>query len=248
MINNFLSGFRLAFIGFSLIFRKGIRPFVIVPFLINLLVFSGAIWLSFSGFTRLLDSMVAWLPSWLEWIQWLIWPLAVFLMLMMVYYSFTLLANLLAAPFNSLLSERVELLLNGEPVPPFAGFKTIPGLVARTLWSELRKIAYQLKWLILLLLITIIPGINLISPFAWIVFGAWMLSIEYGEYPMGNHGLYFTEVKLRLKAERATALGMGAGIMLLTLIPVLNFFAMPVGVASGTALWVNRLKDKSHVE
>ena len=220
MLSNFLSGFRLALSGFGLIFKKGIRPFVIVPFLINLLVFSGAIWLGWNSFTRLLDAILAWLPAWLEWIQWLLWPLAIFLIMMMVYYPFTLLANLIAAPFNSMLSERIELLLGGKPMPPFAGYHTIPGLLSRTLWSEFRKITYQIKWLIALLVLSIIPGLNLIAPFAWIYFAAWMLSIEYGEYPMGNHGLYFSQVKARLKAERATAMGMGAGIMLLSLVPV----------------------------
>lgn len=247
MLSNFLSGFRLALSGFSLIFRKGIRPFVIVPFLINLLVFSAAIWLGWRNFAHLLDLMVAWLPSWLDWIQWLIWPLAIFLGLVIIYYTFTLLANLIAAPFNSLLSERVELLLGGKPVPPFEGFKTIPGLLTRTIWSELRKIVYQVKWLILLLICSVIPGVNLLAPFAWVYFGAWMLSIEYGEYPMGNHGHFFADVKSKLKADRATAMGMGAGIMLLTLVPGLNFLAMPVGVASGTALWVKRLETKNTV-
>ncbi len=247
MLKNFLAGLNFTFTGFGLIFKKGVRPFVIVPFLINLLVFSGALWLGWKGFGRLLDSMVAWLPGWLEWIQWLIWPLAIFLMLAMVYYSFTLLANLIAAPFNSLLSERVELLLSGQSLPPFQGYKAVPGLIGRTIWSELRKILYQLKWLLALVLLSIIPGVNLIAPFAWAYFGAWMLSIEYGEYPMGNHELYFADVKSKLKSDRATAMGMGAGLMLLTVLPVLNFLAMPVGVASGTAFWVRRLDNNQHL-
>ena len=243
-MKHFFTGLGLALSGFRLIFKKGIRPFVVVPFLINLAVFSVAIWAGWRAFDNLLASLLAWLPSWLAWLQWLLVPVAVLLILMFVYYSFTLLANLIAAPFNALLAERVEALLDGRQVPAFQGFKSVPGLLGRTVWSELRKIAYQLKWLLVLLLLSIIPGLNLLAPIAWAYFGAWMLSIGYGEYPMGNHGLYFAEVKARLKADRSAAMGMGAGIMLLTLIPVLNFLAMPVGVAAGTALWVRRL-DKA---
>ena len=41
------------------------------------------------------------------------------------------------------------------------------------------------------------------------------------------------------------ALGFGAGLMLMTLVPVLNFLAMPVGVTGATALWVERLKNQA---
>jgi len=242
MINHFLIGLRLVLTGFRLIFKKGIRPFVIVPFLINLFIFSGAIWLGWQWFTRLLDSMLNWLPSWLDWLQWLIWPLAVFSVVVMVYYSFTVLANVIAAPFNSLLSERAEALISGQTVPEFQGFASIPGMLVRTLWAEARKAAYQLKWLIALIILSFIPVLNLVAPLAWLWFGAWMLSIEYGEYPMGNHGYYFAKVKTTLKSDRATAMGMGFGLMLLTMIPLLNFLAMPVGVVGGTVFWVKRLK------
>ena len=58
---------------------------------------------------------------------------------------------------------------------------------------------------------------------------------------MGNHDLYFTAVKTTLKADRVCALGFGLGLMLITLIPVVNFVAMPVGVVSASAYWVKRL-------
>jgi CysZ protein len=45
-----------------------------------------------------------------------------------------------------------------------------------------------------------------------------------------------------MKRRRLTALGFGAGVMLLMLIPGINFVAMPAAVAGGTLLWVNRFK------
>lgn len=241
MLNNFLTGLGLVLSGLGCLTKKGIRPFVVVPFIINLVVFSLAIKIAWQQFGYLFSLMATSLPGWLIWLQWALWPLAALLIATVVYFSFTLVANIMAAPFNALLSERVEHLLSDQPIKPFAGFKTIPSLIGRTLWSELRKIAYQVKWLLALVVLTFIPGLNLIAPFAWIYFGIWALSIEYGEYPMGNHGLYFRQVKAALKKDRALSLGMGTGIMLLTLIPGVNFIAMPAGVASGTALWVKQI-------
>lgn len=240
MFARFIDGFGCVITAMSLLFNAGIRRFVIVPLLINVMIFGGLIWFGLEYFQTLLDTLTGWTPSWLDWIQWLLWPLAVIMVLIIVYYTFTVVANLIAAPFNSFLSQRVETFLSGEGDADTAPAQSIAGVVGRTLWSEVRKILYQLKWLVGLLLITFIPGINLIAPFAWAYFGIWMLSIEYADYPMGNHGLYFAEVKKALNQDKPAALGLGAGIMLLTLIPGLNFLAMPTGVIGGTLYWVRR--------
>lgn len=68
-----------------------------------------------------------------------------------------------------------------------------------------------------------------------------MLAIEYADYPMGNHELYFKEELQTLKQHPTQALGFGWLLSLITAIPILNFLAMPVGVAGGTALWVDEL-------
>ncbi|MGB5706828.1 MAG: sulfate transporter CysZ, partial [Arenicellales bacterium] len=202
----------------------------------------GAIWFGLRIFQTMLGSLVARVPAWLDWIQWLIWPLVVIMILIIVYYSFTVVANLIAAPFNSLLSERVEKLMDGQVDLETKRGESITSMAMRTVWSELRKIIYQLKWLVGLLIISFIPGLNIVAPFAWIYFGAWTLAIEYVDYPMGNHGMFFAQVKQVLKQDRWRALGLGSGVMLLTLVPILNFVAMPIGVISGTLYSVKRIQ------
>lgn len=238
MISGFFKGFSYVLTGLSLITQKGIRPFVVVPLVINIIVFSGGIWLASSQVDSLMERL---LPSWLSWLEWLLWPLFFIIIFFAVFYTFTLIANLIAAPFNSILAERVENRLKGLPVPEFQGYKSLPGLITRTFRSELSKLFYMLKWLMALLIITFIPGVNIIAPFAWALYGAWMLAIEYADYPMGNHELYFKDELPALKKHRAHALGFGGGLSIMTLIPVVNFLAMPVGVAGGTAFWVDRL-------
>lgn len=241
MFNDLYYGFRIALSGFGLLLKKGITRFVVVPLLINILVFSGAIWTGYYAFQNLINTLLRWTPSWLDWIQWLLWPLAIITVLIMVYYTFSLVANLIAAPFNALLAERAEAILRGHPDTQGQDYNKIPGMIARTIWSELRKLMYQLKWLIALLILSFIPGLNLVAPLGWIYFGAWMLAINYVDYPMGNHDQYFSVVKKTLKRDRICALGFGLGLMLITLIPILNFFVIPVGVVSASAYWVKRL-------
>lgn len=237
-------GMRYVLKGFSLITQKGIRPYVVVPLLINTLIFAGGIWLASSQVERWMNHL---LPTWLSWLEWLLWPVFIVVIFFAVFYTFTMLANLISAPFNALLAEQVEKHLNGLPSTEFQGFKSIPSLITRTFRSEASKLWYMAKWGVLLVLITIIPGVNVISPLAWTILGAWMLAIEYVDYPMGNHELYFKDELQTLKKHPAQALGFGWILSLITAIPVLNFFAMPVGVAGATALWVDEL-SKNHRE
>ena len=69
--------------------------------------------------------------------------------------------------------------------------------------------------------------------------------IEYVDYPMANHLLHFSTQRRLLRSRRFLALGFGGGSLLLTMIPLLNFLAMPVSVAGATALWVGELKEAS---
>lgn len=220
--------------------KPGIKRFVAIPLVINTILFSIAIWFGYNSVNSVTETATNWLPGWLDWIVSIIWPIVIIAALVVIYYSFTIFANLMAAPFNSLLSAKIEQNLNGSNVEIDNSLAALTKIAARTIWSEIRKLLYQVKWLCLLLILSLIPGINLIAPFAWFYFAAWMLAINYVDYPMGNHDHYFSQVKQSLNKDRMTALGLGSGILLLTLIPGLNFFAMPVGVVSASIYHVNR--------
>ena len=229
---SFIKGFLDCFSGFGLILKPGIKRFVLIPFAINLGLFSLAIKL-------LSDQLDTWLerllPSWLAWLEWLIWPLFTLAIFLIVFYSFTVIANLIAAPFNSILSARVEALLTGKK-PEDINTDRFLKLMTRTLLSEIQKILYAIKWFIPLIIITIIPVVNIISPFLWILFAAWFFALEYSDYPLANRGQFFDEVKSYNKNNRMRSLGLGSAVFLLTSIPVVNFFAMPVAIAGATKL------------
>ena len=205
MINGFFQGIAFAFSGFSLILQKGVRPFVVLPLLINIGVFSLGIWLAYSQFQAWMNQMLGWLPGWLSWLEYLLWPLFAGLILIAVYYTFTVVANLIASPFNSLLAERVEQKLHGLPIPEFKGYKALMGTIGKTIMSEMKKVLYMLKWLPVLLIISVIPVVNFIAPFAWAAYGAWMLSLQYADYPMGNHEMFFKDELTLLRKNRPVA-------------------------------------------
>jgi CysZ protein len=101
---------------------------------------------------------------------------------------------------------------------------------------------YYLPRLIGLLLITIIPGVNFIAPFLWLLFGAWMMTVQYTDFGADNNNVRFRELRERLSDERMTSLSFGIIVYLMIAIPLLNLVVMPAAVAGGTVFWVERLK------
>jgi CysZ protein len=229
-----LSGPAALIQGFSLIRRPELRRYVLIPMLINIVLFAFISWLALSQVAEL----VAWLlPSWLAWLSWLLIPVLYVATLLIAFVAVMLLANIVAAPFNAILSLRVEQLLTGQAIKSGSLGQTLratPALIA----SELRKILYFLLRAIPLLSLFIIPGINVIAPFTWFLFGAWFMSIEYMDYPMGNHGIGFAAQRDHLRQHRLQSLGFGGLTLALTMIPLLNFVVIPTAVAGATVLWV----------
>ncbi len=110
-----------------------------------------------------------------------------------------------------------------------------------TLWNEARKIGYFLLRALPLLILFFIPGINLFAPFIWFAFSAWLLSLEYLDYPMGNRNIQFPQQRQILKQHRVSSLSFGSSVLVLTMTPVVNFIVMPLAVAGATALYLEKV-------
>lgn len=240
MKGNPLKGAGYLLRGLQMLPDPSIRHFVIVPLLINVLLFGGAIALVFGQFNGWVDYLLhRVLPDWhwLEFLRYLLWPLLALLVLIVVYYGFTIVANIIAAPFNGLLSEKVERKLRGAVVTD-EGWKELLALIPRTLAREVAKLVYYLPRVLLLLVLTFIPLVGLVSPILWFLFGAWMMSIQYCDYPMDNNKVSFSQMKEMLKAQRLTSVGFGSLIQLGMMVPLLNLVLMPAAVVGATLYWV----------
>lgn len=229
--------------GLALIRKPGLRRFVAVPLAINTSLFSVLIWFSAGWFGGLMTRLTAWLPDWLDWLQWLLWPLFAITVGVVLFYGFTACANLLAAPFNGLLAEAVERHLTGQSPSQPGDLKALIRDLIPAMLNELHKIFYALIWAIPFAVLFVIPGVNIVAPFAWALFSAWMLALTYMDYPMDNHGIRFRAQRRRYRRQRGLVQGFGLAALGLTMIPVVNFLAMPAAVAGATALYVRRFGE-----
>ena len=241
--NNPVSGALFFVRGFALVTRPGIRAYVVVPLLINVTLFAALIWFSASW---LLDFARDMLPDWLEFLAWILIPSYVLAVFMAGFYTFNIVANLFAAPFNGLLAEAVERHLTGRsPRTAGGGWRTFLPELWATLVAEVRKLAYVAVRSLPLLVLFVIPGVNVVAPVVWMVVAAWMLAVTYVDYPMANHGIGFGALLARLRERRLLVLGFGGAAMAALAVPVLNFLVIPCAVAGATAMWVEQLGGDS---
>jgi len=156
--------------------------------------------------------------------------------LVAIFYGFSILANLIAAPFNGLLAEAVECHLTGTSL--HSDWRQLLRDIIPSIMSELRKLLYFTLRAVPLLLLLLVPLVNVAASVLWVLFSAWMMTVQYMDYPMANHQLFFKEQRARLRKRPLLAWSFGGLVMLCTLIPVLNFIVMPAAVAGATAIWV----------
>ncbi len=228
--------------GLRLIARPALWPYVAIPLLINVVIFGLLLWFAGDQFGRIVDHLQPTLPHWLIWLSWLLWLLFALLAGVVIFFTFSLLANIVGAPFNGLLAEAVERLLTGAETPPGGSLRQVLRETPQALRDELRKLGYYALWALPLLLLFWLPVANLAAPLLWALFSAWMLALEYADYPLGNHGLRFDEQRRMLRGKPLLALSFGAATLLATMIPLLNLFVMPAAVAGATQLWVEQLR------
>ncbi|CNF46779.1 putative sulfate transport protein CysZ [Yersinia rohdei] len=230
--------------GWQLISRPGIRRFVILPLLVNILLMGGAFWWLFNRIGDWVPQLMSYVPDWLQWLSYLLWPVMVISVLLVFSYLFSTLANFIAAPFNGLLAEQLEASLTGKSLPDtgiMGIVKDLPRIMAR----EWRKLAYYLPRALVLLVLYFIPGIGqTAAPVLWFLFSAWMLSIQYCDYPFDNHKVSFQQMRSALRQDKVDNLQFGALVSLFTMIPFLNLVIMPVAVCGATAMWVDRYRDQ----
>jgi len=232
--------------GWKLVREPGLRRFVVVPLLINIVIFAVFGWLLFGA---LFDWLAGWTfferfgDVWLvEKLQQILQFIVGAILFVVLVYAFTLLANLIGAPFNSLLAERVEQHLTGKSPTTDPSIAFLIKSIPKTLRSELSKLLYLALWSIPLIIIGFIPVVNIAAPFLVFAFGAWMFALEYIDYPLGNHGKLFKEVKATLQNQRRVAVGFGFMVAVFSVVPIVNLVIMPIAVAGATALYVEQMR------
>ena len=255
MIKPLSNGIALIFRGLELAKQPNIRPYMVIPLIVNILLFSLAGYFAITqinGALSVLDFSSVDLWSWLDWLEpfiesvgstlkWVVLIASVLLILFIVGSVFTMVTHLLISPFIGVLAEKVEKELHETSYPAH----TVAQIAGRTIKREFLKLKYWLTralgLFVLTIILSFIPIVQMISPVLWYLFGAWVLALQYVDVPADNNGKEFDEVLAMMRKNRAEIMGFGGAVLLLTSTPIINLFIIPIAVAGGVIFWVEKM-------
>lgn len=237
---DFPRGFFTAFRGGRLLLRyPRLLKLVFIPLLINVVTFSLAVYFGLQFFH---DFVLELLPQGDAWywvaLYYALWLVAGLLTLILVFFSFTVVGNLIAAPFNELLSERIEgKLLAGVAEQPFS-LALFWRDMLRAWLVELKKLSLFVVAMLLLWLLNLLPVIgSLLFGVLSILLTLFFLAWEYLAFVHERKGHDFRLQRQFLMQHKLLVLGFGCGVLLMLMIPFLQLACIPVAVSGATLLW-----------
>jgi CysZ protein len=227
--------------GYRFVFtdHRELLQLCLVPLLINLVIFTGAA----VGLYIYWGDIIDWIwprPDALGWkILWyVLYVFIVAMVLLMGYVLFFALQGILSAPFNDMLSERVEQLAYGKAPPPTTAGRLARG-AAYSLACEARKQGLYVVGMGLLLVIKLLvpvagPVIFLVGGF---VLSASFFCYDFMDFSMARRELSWANKRAVLKQNRALTLGFGAMLAGAMAIPLVSSVSMPMAAVGGTLLF-----------
>jgi len=120
--------------------------------------------------------------------------------------------------------------------------------IPRGILRELSKLLYYLPMALFVLVLSFVPAVNALSPVLWFLLGAWMMSLQFVDYPMDNHRLPFSEVRAACGARRGSSMGFGAVVAFVSGLPLVNLIVIPAAVVGATLLWCDELRPRRSVQ
>ncbi|RDL44878.1 sulfate transporter CysZ [Marinomonas piezotolerans] len=227
-----------------LLSKRRLRLFLLAPIVANIALIALLYTVALNYMTVAVDEMMAYMPDWLAFLNWLFYLILNIVVGLLLFYSFSVGVNILAAPFMAFLAEKVEEQQTDKVFDEVLNVRTISLTVVRSLKRELQKLMYFLPRFIGLLVLSFIPLVNAVSPVLLLLFSAWMLALQYMDYAFDNNKVSFSEMRGALRERPLLCWTFGFIIMVGVTIPILNLFVMPIAVVAATLLWIKLYSDQ----
>ena len=230
----FFAGLKLFLAAPEQAFSADNRRFIWLPALVSLLIVGAGLWFALSY----VDELTAYFNSfswWPEFLDYIVEPLLYLLSVLMGAWLFGFIAVVLGSPFYSALNAHLDPVPDAKEV---AWYQQI----WPTLKRELVKAKYVVPRLLGLFIVGFIPGLNLLAPVLWLLYGGWLMAVQFSDLSFENRNLSFDETLATLRGYRTMTIGVGAGLTLAMSIPLLNFIVGPIGVVATSHL-VRKLRS-----
>jgi len=211
--------------------RPALWKYFAAAFAINAVLFAILAYLFFQHRAELVEAILpdrwwGWLRTGLGWLMTLVVAVAGL-------FLFTIVGNILASPFLDAMTERILREL-GEALPPPRGALRALG---RSIINQLLKLVFFGAIQLALLLLHLIPGVGtVLHPVLSTLVGVAFLGFEYLDYPLDARHLSVPARFAWLWRHPGEALGFGAVLFPVLLIPFVGYACLPLAVAGASLL------------
>ena len=229
--------------------ERSLWPWVAVPFVLNLAAFA----LAATAFVANLDLLAgpferllvvpepnAWYGYVVAGPLWLLAALVRVALLaglaLAIYFGFTLLGGVIAAPFLDVLSERVERIASGRELEVKPGVTALLRRSARSVLEEGKRAAFFFAVELALLLVGLVPGLQPAAAAASLLFAALFMPLFYTGFALDRRGVRFAARRRWILGHRIEMLSFGGFALALYAVPGLSFLCLPWLVSAGTLL------------
>lgn len=236
---SFFKGMKYLALGIKYLLTPGLKRFIVMPIVFNCLLFAGVFYLCYYHVLPYSYHYIDKLPSWLSFLSGVLVTLLIIAFVLFFLVMFTVMFNVIAAPFNGLLSEKVQQLLYKSTIPEVSFIV----MAIRAIKRQGQFLWYFIPRLLVMGILFFIPFIQPIFPFIWFLFTAWMLSMQFQDLPMDNNLVCFEDMQRRVKANTMRTLGFGSFINIVSFIPILNILLMPAAVIGSTMLYCDTYRS-----
>ena len=237
-INGFTNGMSAYRRGLQILRKHpDIYPYVIIPFILNVILYIGIIVVSFLYFQDWYESFAADKTAW-YWtylgLKYLTWVFYLLLLFAFCFFTFIPIGSIVTAPFNDMISQKIEAVMLPESVEPGGGWKGFLVDIWLALYHMILRLVVFLVLAIVMLPLLFIPVVGQ-AAFAYlsIRFLAW----EVMDFCMARKRMSFSEKGKYMKRHRAETMGLGAITFLFFLIPFTALFVLPMSAVAGTVLY-----------
>ena len=242
-MKDFLFGFTYPFRTLKFFFSHSVLiKYSIAPMLINLLIYGSVFILSYNWFTGSIESWLGIESTdagfWLKFLHTALLIVGFILLLFFCYLLFTILGNVITAPFNEEISQRVEEIVTGTKEGHKMGFWEDEYISIK---GEIQKLLFYLIILLFIFSLNLIPVAgSVISGILGVIFSSFYNALDFLDYPMTRKKMRFRDKLKVTRKGKLVTYGFGFTAFLLLFLPVINVFMKPILVVAGTSLYYEK--------
>jgi len=241
------------FKGFSSIFnalgllikQKGFGKYFYFPFLMNIVILSTLFYFSYININSFVEGFLQGSAWWLEFLRAVLKPFLFIILSLITIIIYTITGTILTAPFNDMLSLRVEKTLTDADFEEKFNISVFIKDILRISSNIIKLLFLIIAINLLALLINLVPVAGqIIYSIISFLFAGFFIGFQFFDFPLDRRRLSFSDkLKITLRFKYMVC-GLGMAFYLLSYIPLLGFLGLNLATIGATKLFIDYMKPE----